>query len=556
MFESRRHLLQTFILACIAILAAQPCHSRANELVSPAIRTVALTGQAPRGLPRQAELGDLGAPSISPMGHVAFHAGLRGASVSNSNDGTIWLERADGLRLVVRESNDAPSPNSGRLFGDPSSRFSLGDGELAFNGFLNASPNVHAAWVTTSDGLRQINGPGFPVTDADGKPLADFNWTGIGILAAQSSDFLLFQAEARRVNGNDTIRGYWLQTGEEARLLARLDGQAPGAVPGARFELLWPTAMNRSGQFVFQADVTLGGFGPDNSPQGVWTNRDGAFDVLAHSGVPATEFGPDATYAGFVRQGPSINDGSHFLYNAWIKRPGISDPFDGGLVVDDGAGRRVVARKGQSAPGDLPDLVFDRFDLGDSVLNGMGQVAFSARVSGADLSDGARNGIWLEKSPGEIQLIARSGQSAPGGGLFNIDRQQPFVLNNHGQVAFGARLFESGEGIWATDRSGVLQLIVRNGSTIEVAPGDVRTVVAVGFLHQEFDDESSGLQDGRNAAFNNRGGVAFTAFFEDGTSGIFVSSIVAVPEPAMTLQTAIIVLAAMIQRSRRKFSWR
>ena len=56
------------------------------------------------------------------------------------------------------------------------------------------------------------------------------------------------------------------------------------------------------------------------------------------------------------------------------------------------------------------------------------------------------------------------------------------VLNDAGQTAFAARLtgsgvrFHNNSGIWATDRTGVLQLIARTGDPLEVAPGDFRTI--------------------------------------------------------------------------------
>ncbi|MEZ6072461.1 MAG: PEP-CTERM sorting domain-containing protein [Pirellulales bacterium] len=50
---------------------------------------------------------------------------------------------------------------------------------------------------------------------------------------------------------------------------------------------------------------------------------------------------------------------------------------------------------------------------------------------------------------------------------------------------------------------------------------------------------SSGNQDGRNSLFNDRGQVAFGATFTDGTSGIFVSNAVAVPEPASLMLFAV-----------------
>jgi hypothetical protein len=105
------------------------------------------------------------------------------------------------------------------------------------------------------------------------------------------------------------------------------------------------------------------------------------------------------------------------------------------------------------------------------------------------------------------------------------------TLNAAGQTAFLAQVSGSGidgsnnEGLWATGRQGVLQLIVRDGDQIEVGPYDFRTVAGLGFT------TATGNGDGAPSAFNDRGQISFVAYFTDGTSGVFVSNLVAIPEP-------------------------
>jgi hypothetical protein len=109
------------------------------------------------------------------------------------------------------------------------------------------------------------------------------------------------------------------------------------------------------------------------------------------------------------------------------------------------------------------------------------------------------------------------------------------VLNNAGQIAIRGGLYGSGvdstnnDGIWATDRTGALQLIARRGDPLEVAPGDFRTISGLNFVG------NTGTSDGRPSHFNNLGQLAFSAEFTDGSSGIFVSNRVAIPEPATAL---------------------
>ena len=104
----------------------------------------------------------------------------------------------------------------------------------------------------------------------------------------------------------------------------------------------------------------------------------------------------------------------------------------------------------------------------------------------------------------------------------------------------------SGVGIWATDSHGDVQLITRTGDLLEVVPGDFRTVAGLQF---NAGDYSIGNSEGRPSAFNNLGQLAFAATFTDGTSGIFVSNRVAIPEPG-SLLLALIAPAIVFARKR------
>jgi hypothetical protein len=76
-------------------------------------------------------------------------------------------------------------------------------------------------------------------------------------------------------------------------------------------------------------------------------------------------------------------------------------------------------------------------------------------------------------------------------------------------------------GIWASDLSGELQLIVREGDQLEASPGDWRTISALGGV------VSVGDRVGRARVFNDSGQLGFSATFTDGSWGMFVSDAVA-----------------------------
>ena len=161
------------------------------------------------------------------------------------------------------------------------------------------------------------------------------------------------------------------------------------------------------------------------------------------------------------------------------------------------------------------------------MLNDAGQIAFRGHLTGAGVNAANNLGIWLDRS-GALELVARTGNPAPGtaSGVRFSDLSLP-TLNGAGQTAFRASLTGFGVtssnnlGIWATDSNGALQLIARTGSPLEVAPGEFRTIGELAFVG------ITGNSDGRASGFNNLGQLVFWARFTDGSQGVFVSSAVA-----------------------------
>jgi hypothetical protein len=204
------------------------------------------------------------------------------------------------------------------------------------------------------------------------------------------------------------------------------------------------------------------------------------------------------------------------------------------------AGLQLVARQGQQAPGAPPGVRFFTTEYTQFSLADNGDLTFMADVT-TDGVPGAGTGIWRRHN-GATELLSLSGQPAPGfpGEAFGVHNQ--VVANELGQIAFSVFLDSGIYGIWATDLSGSLKLIVAEGELLEVAPGDFRTVVGFEFV-------AGNGNDVPHVGFNNRGQLAFFAKFTDGSQGIFVSNLVAVPEPCSLLLLAQFVV--LVIRPRR-----
>ena len=107
---------------------------------------------------------------------------------------------------------------------------------------------------------------------------------------------------------------------------------------------------------------------------------------------------------------------------------------------------------------------------------------------------------------------------------------------SRGQVAFLGELSfrqqenaNAGNGLFVFDLDGTLKTIAQTGMEIDVdnGPGiDMRVINTLAF--SQF---ATGNGDGDPTAFNDRGQIAFWAFFTDGSYAVLVSNVVAVPEP-------------------------
>jgi hypothetical protein len=131
--------------------------------------------------------------------------------------------------------------------------------------------------------------------------------------------------------------------------------------------------------------------------------------------------------------------------------------------------------------------------------------------------------IWVKRHA-EFELLAASGQPAPGGGTFDILPTFDFnkISIDGRNVAFSAYTYATGRGLY-TDIGGALWRVVGRGDVI-------------------FGETVSLLQFGADGMSGDQ--IVFWASFTSGNSGIFVAT---VPEPTSSL----LALGLMIALTRR-----
>lgn len=165
----------------------------------------------------------------------------------------------------------------------------------------------------------------------------------------------------------------------------------------------------------------------------------------------------------------------------------------------------------------------------------------------------AKHGLWLDSVEG-LSLIVVAGSRAPG-----VDRYFNRVFDganlNDGTVVFGAAVSSvpddpNGQfGIWRWT-AGQIERIVGVGDRLEVLPGDFRTINRLEFADGTQNEDGRGL-----CGANGNGEVVFSAWFNDGSTGIFVHGS-KVPEPTTQLSAITFVVACVLQRKERRPSRR
>ncbi len=234
----------------------------------------------------------------------------------------------------------------------------------------------------------------------------------------------------------------------------------------------------------------------------------------------------------------------------------------GAFVVTDTEIETLVFA-GDSLPGTPAGAVVeDVFNSGFTVAD-TGRAAFFVWLENAPASDDF--GLFAAGGGSPAFALAVAGAPAPGapGAVFSQPPQFTFHLEQAfdgdpcGTVAFTMALREgvggvdasNDYGLWRSGPEGPVELIARKGDTLEVAPGDTRTVADLTFAG------AGGNSIGHAGGIGPDGEVAFWASFTDGSEGIFVTDplVVECPEPGMVAgQTAAFLSLLGISRIRAR----
>jgi hypothetical protein len=489
---------------------------------------VALTGGTANGT-GGATYFSFGDVDINGSDGVAFAANLSVNSgnpmITTLNDYGIWANQGtSALALIAQTDEIAPDTASATFetLGDP---LNNQKNAVAFSAQLNVvkgqatSTTDTGIWSTSSGALREVAREGDPAPG--GSTFHTFQTMG---LSNDNTIVIADMALTGGVTSKDEL-GVWEGTLEDNLELKLRTGDVVG---GKTIETLAFVSSNTllQGQTRYFARNTgdlaaLANF--TNGTTGIVTNLGGT-EALAESVASPVPDAGGATINGAAFSSfssPIINNSDHLAFKATLAAVGgVTASTNSGIwAVNSADTLELVAQTGQAGT--------EFTTLSDPVYNDNGAVAFYATYKSSSKTLG---GLFCN-SAGTLTQVAQIGGQAPGcpaGVLFSSFTVMALAnsggATNQGGLVFEATLTGTGvtaainQGIWMVDNTGTLQLIVRTGDDINVASSGTPVFESITGL--SFLPYSSSL-GGQTRGLAKNEDLAYTATFDDGSSGIF-----------------------------------
>jgi hypothetical protein len=493
--------LRSFICVCIAVSFLNSAHA----VLRPVEKIVATGDTLPAGEGTPLFFETLQTGMINNNGEVAFQGNIDNPVGDLIYKNGIWVKSNGTFEERVRAGEVAPGADPGVT---PKFTGFLGPtlNDAGVVGYLAYTDvNVHRAgyWISDSGNTSVIGVQGSSVTGL----AADYS----GIFYTPSlnnSGQLAFNAGIQRHDESIHRYGIFISDTNQTDVVTLQYESAPGTEGNfAGIARTFPP-INSQGETAVGVGIVDANSG-QSMGTAVYKGNGANLQLVARSGENAP--GTNAQFNSVGLPSTPLNSLSETVFRGSLQGPSVSTLNDGGLWRTRNANAELLAREGDPIPGSN-DLFFGNFI--SAVIDDSDQVVFKA-----SLTPGTQTSLWSARD-GELSLLARPGMPAPGtGGTFsNLTGFGNFASNTHGQVAFQA-VADGTTGIWAQDPSGALRLIIRTGDSVEVSPGDVRTIASFEVLYL------SGGSDGKSRSFNDAGQLVFNATFVGGGEGIFVSDV-------------------------------
>ena len=529
-FLSRVRILMAGIAVTTACLSGA---QRLNAQGLPEFETVVFTGDQVPGEINGVTFTGFSPPSLNASGQTAFIAGLAGDVVNLTNNSGVYSGDSGILTQVARRGDQVPGADIGVVFNFFNLPTLTDSGQTGFTASLTGTGvdynNDNGIYRGGSGTVTEIAREGSQVPGASNGVM--FAFTGFNPPVFNESGQVAFitSLTGNEVTADNDTAIYRDNASGILSLVAREGGLPSNADDGVVFTSFQTPMLNASGQITFRATIT-----PDVSgvsDQGIYSESSGSLTSFVLAGDQVPGLADDVVFNDFNFPIPLNSLGQTAFLSSFLDLGGNLDNRRG--IFSGGSGSlSLIAREGDEAPGDADGAMFTNF--GFPVFNDSGHTAFVGFLFGPEVD--FNTGAIYSDASGSLVEIARENTPVPGAGSVVFDSFSRPVLNTSGQIAFASSVTGSGysfsNGIYATDLDGQLVEIARTGELFDVNDDplvdDLREINSLSFF--------ANIGDGNGGAspFNDRGQLAFGATFTDGTSGVFISNLVAeLPEPVL-----------------------
>jgi hypothetical protein len=476
---------------------------------------VAITGQATPGIPGTV-FNRVDVPAVNGLGQVTFRTSIKGNGVSSDTDDLLWVQTAAGLRRVLREGETAPGVPTD-VFGDDLQPTPTGFndfGQVAFStGLLHAGANGNffgtvGDWQRVAVGFTSYPSP------------YTYKWSGFVTTGVNARGQLVVA---------DSGNSFWTGTSVASLAPVLTSKSAVPGIPSVRgFDSAYSFAplLNDAGAIVAEAGIRNAS--NDYAGHAVFGGTSAAsVTKLAYQGDAVPAMG-----AGYVLSrvfgSPSLNRDGQVVLRADLTTPSSGTVRGIFLTGVAGAPLTPAVLGTDAAPGFAAGVTFQSF--GNSVLSGDGSIFFSSTLDRGGASPNEST-IWRRSPSGALSLVfdafAPSVHGlAPGTTAYGI--AQHLVTNDAGQLAFPGVLQTPGGGsaraVFGFDPSVGAVVLAAVGGTIELAPGDVRTLADIN--PSIFGGLGRGSpHNGYATVLNDAGVLVYQATFTDLTQAILATRI-------------------------------
>jgi hypothetical protein len=473
-------------------------------------------------------------PVMNGRGDILFRATLRGAGVTTSNDGGLWLCQDGRLVLLVREGDPVPGMAGVhfKAVADWAPEPVLCDsGKVLFAAFLEGtgvtSTTEEALFWGDRNGIRMIARQW--VTELPDRP-GVFLGRDIATKNMFTTDPMLLTRD-----GNVVVRlgvhpgggpnSYYLATLMFSPDTGAIRTLAYGgdSLPGNRVVLKMSEALvgndgAAAGRIEYQGTSSSGG--------GIFTERTGTLEeIYAEDG-----YAPGGGIYGplYQKRIAVTREGKVAFYARG------ADPFgyDGRFFSEGPFGYNIpfgIAETGEPAPG-VSGGRFGFLDNGPLLLADNGTALFIADLW--DVPATSNRGVWTNSSGIGVNLEIRKGDAAPGFGGAAFKEFGPAYINAQGQILLVTTLSNSFEVLWIQTIPGgsftplastyVKFDLFGDGSDLRTVEDIIVDPIAPGTTLVLFPSDAA-TGDGQRIPFNDSGDLVARLKFFGGTEGIFAT---------------------------------